>query len=307
MPISISDLLPWDSLKTQSFTGKNKGYFDNPPFTVSNTLNNKIVLWEGPIWQLQVDAIVNSTNETLTDSYGVSKQIMAAAGETLRYECATTEGCRTGEAISTDGHDLPAKRIIHTVAPKFSTKYQLAAENALHCCYRQCLSVLKEEGLDTIAFCCVSQKRKNYPPTEAAHIAIRTVRRFLEHFGTGIERVVFCTDNVEEYCLYEAILPMYFPRSSTELSYSLANLPENIGNQYGEPVKEERKIRILPSLPASAPQNEPEASPAALPAKKCDMLFASMAENPDDEKLKRLTKALPTKYHHYLERATREV
>lgn len=44
--------------------------------------------------------------------------------------------CRTGEVRVTQGHGLPARFIIHTVGPVYNVKYQTAAQNTLHCCYR---------------------------------------------------------------------------------------------------------------------------------------------------------------------------
>lgn len=44
--------------------------------------------------------------------------------------------CRTGEVRVTQGHGLCARFIIHTVGPVYNVKYQTAAQNTLHCCYR---------------------------------------------------------------------------------------------------------------------------------------------------------------------------
>jgi len=44
--------------------------------------------------------------------------------------------CRTGEIRVTQGHNLSARYVIHTVGPKYNVKYQTAAENTLHICYR---------------------------------------------------------------------------------------------------------------------------------------------------------------------------
>lgn len=44
--------------------------------------------------------------------------------------------CRTGEAKITQGFDLPARHIIHTVGPKYNARYKTAAETALYFCYR---------------------------------------------------------------------------------------------------------------------------------------------------------------------------
>ena len=66
-------------------------------------------------------------------------------------------------------------RIIHTVGPRYNEKYRNAAENALHGCYRSCMRIVKEEKLESIAFCCIYSRRKGYPREDAAHVAIRMV------------------------------------------------------------------------------------------------------------------------------------
>lgn len=71
-----------------------------------------------------------------------------------------------------------------------------------------------------------------------------TIRRFLEHWGQGIESIVFCLNDLMEYNLYHKILPLYFPRNLREEIYSKQELPRDIGNEFGETVIEERKIKI---------------------------------------------------------------
>lgn len=71
-----------------------------------------------------------------------------------------------------------------------------------------------------------------------------TIRRFLEHWGQGIESIIFCLPDLMEYNLYHKILPLYFPRNIREEIYSKQELPRDIGNEFGETVIEERKIKI---------------------------------------------------------------
>lgn len=152
---------------------------------------------------MEVDAIVNTTNEALTERTGCSGSIMFAGGPELATACVHSDPCRTGEAVITVAGRLAAKyvqsprhlrapvatntqqsihvvppslrHVIHTVGPKYNEKYKTAAENALHNCYRNCLRVLKENDLSTIAFPCVYTTKKGYPREAAAHIAIRTL------------------------------------------------------------------------------------------------------------------------------------
>jgi O-acetyl-ADP-ribose deacetylase (regulator of RNase III) len=60
-------------------------------------------------------------------------------------------GCRTGTTKVTNAYDLPTRRVIHTVGPKYALKYHTAVENALSHCYRACLEVLIEHGLQSIS------------------------------------------------------------------------------------------------------------------------------------------------------------
>lgn len=108
---------------------------------------------------LEVDAITNSSDETLTESNSISERIIAVAGNQLKEELSTTvKGkrrdrerekrktnrpvafapleCRIGDVRVTRGYNLPAKYVLHTVAPAYKEKLKTAAENALHCCYR---------------------------------------------------------------------------------------------------------------------------------------------------------------------------
>jgi O-acetyl-ADP-ribose deacetylase (regulator of RNase III) len=144
-------------------------------FGIDPLLNSKISLWYGNIVDLVVDAIVNSTDENMTNTIGTSGIILERGGEELLDEIKKCEICRTGEVRMTKGHNLPSKNIIHTVGPRYHEKYRTAAENALHSCYRNSLVLLKENKLRTIAFTVVHNERKGYPPEIGAHIAIRIV------------------------------------------------------------------------------------------------------------------------------------
>ena len=48
---------------------------------------------------------------------GEDRAIHLAAGKDLTEECRSLNGCRVGEAKATCGYNLPAKYVIHTVAP----------------------------------------------------------------------------------------------------------------------------------------------------------------------------------------------
>ncbi|XP_004365513.1 ganglioside-induced differentiation-associated protein 2 [Capsaspora owczarzaki ATCC 30864] len=242
--VPVRSLPVWqDSLTTPS-TAASTSSRKASKFVFDEQINRKVVLWEGDITSLSVDAIVNSTNEALRDKNPLSEYIFARAGPELRAECDRLEGCRTGEAKLSKGCDLPAKHIIHTVGPRYNVKYRTAAESALYNCYRNILQLMAESKLHTVALCVINSVRRGFPPEVGAHIALRTVRRYLEKFGDAIHLVVFAVEPGDrEY--YDPLMPLYFPRSIEEEQAAISQLPADTGNEFGEPVIEERKIRIV--------------------------------------------------------------
>eukprot|EP00003_Mantamonas_plastica_P028026 TRINITY_DN6189_c0_g1_i4.p1 TRINITY_DN6189_c0_g1~~TRINITY_DN6189_c0_g1_i4.p1 ORF type:complete len:372 (-),score=75.02 TRINITY_DN6189_c0_g1_i4:594-1709(-) len=227
-------------------------------FPVNETFNQKLFRWSGNLVNMQTDAIVNPSNESLTDRSGVCGDIFSVAGDELEDECEELEGCRTGEAKITKGYNLPASHVIHTVGPRFNLKYETAAENALHNCYRNSLQLLLENKLSSICFPVVHSERRGFPPIHGAHVTLRTVRRFLEHWGEKLETIVLCIPKGTMWDVYESIIPLYFPRSSQEEEEALDKLPKDVGNEFGETVIEERNIRIG-AMPGMGSSEEDEA------------------------------------------------
>ncbi|CAN6477358.1 unnamed protein product [Victoria cruziana] len=273
-------------------------------FPVDNEINSKIYLWRGQPWNLEVDAVVNSTNESLDEAHS-SSGLHAAAGPGLAEECATLGGCRTGMAKVTNAYDLPARRVIHTVGPKYAVKYHTAAENALSHCYRSCLELLIDNGLQSVAMVCIYTEAKNYPREPAAHVAIRTVRRFLEKQKDRIKAVVFCTTTSYDTEIYKRLLPLYFPRDKLEEEVAVSKLPADVGDENGETIIDERKIRIKPlpavsttvSRPSSPEVNHPSNNVTCVQRHTSsldsylDPTFMSLTKDPDQKRKEQWEKA----------------
>ncbi|XP_070567431.1 protein GDAP2 homolog isoform X2 [Ptychodera flava] len=212
----------------------------------------------GDITKINTVGIVHATNETLSDRNPVSERIFGEAGEELRHECRRNiKTCRTGEAKITKAYNLPSRYIIHTVGPRYNLKYKTAAESALYSCYRKVLQVARENEMKCLAIGVINSVRRGYPPQEGAHIAIRTTRRFLEKFGSVFDAVVLVTGDIDEE-IYGEVLPLYFPRNKDEEQWAVSRLPNDVGNENGEPIIEERQIRILtnPAKPDSSDEEE---------------------------------------------------
>ena len=167
-----------------------------------------LILWQGDITRLKVDAIVNAANAQALGCWVplhncIDNCIHSAAGIQLRKECADKmQGglLATGDAFITKGYNLPARHVIHTVGPIIPDGVPTPEqEEQLAQCYRSCLDLAEKNGLESIAFCCISTGVFHFPHELAAKIAIETVKSYPRHALKTIVFNVFLNKDLDIY------------------------------------------------------------------------------------------------------------
>ncbi len=178
-----------------------------------------ISIWQGDITRLDVDAIVNAANSQMLGCFipmhtCIDNCIHTFAGVQLRAECNVKmhqlrmEYGRqyeqpTAVPLLTDAYNLPSKKIIHVVGPIVQGRLTPELEKDLADCYRNTLDMCAENGLKSVAFCCISTGVFHFPNKRAAQIAVKTVSDWLSEHPDKMERVIFNVFKDEDKEYYE--------------------------------------------------------------------------------------------------------
>ena len=178
-------------------------------------VQDKMYLWQGDITRLACDAIVNAANSQLLGCFHplhncIDNCIHSAAGLSLRnacYDIMQRQGHEepTGQAKLTAAYHLPSQYVIHTVGPIVSGRLMQSHCEELASCYRSCFTLAEENGLHSIAYCCISTGVFGFPQREAAEIAVQTVEECLERSSSDI-RVIFNVFTDKDRQIYEQLL-----------------------------------------------------------------------------------------------------
>ncbi|XP_073461484.1 ADP-ribose glycohydrolase MACROD1 isoform X1 [Aquarana catesbeiana] len=180
-------------------------------FPKNKDLIEKISLIRGDITKLEVDAIVNAAKNTLLGGGGVDGCIHQAAGQLLKHECSSLNGCETGQAKITCGYLLPARYVIHTVGPVAEGDPGPRQKEDLSNCYKNSMYLASESKLRSVAFPCISTGVFGYPSEEAADVALETIRSYLEEQKDKFDRIIICVFLEKDEEIYLKKLPEYFP------------------------------------------------------------------------------------------------
>lgn len=177
--------------------------------------DTRLYIWQGDITTLKCDAIVNACNAQMLGCFSpmhacIDNFIHTYAGVQLRLEMndiMMKQGHEeeTGRAKITSGYNLPAKYILHTVGPIIQWSVTKEEEALLASCYRECLKLAADQGVESIAFCCISTGVFRFPQQRAAEIAVATVKEFMKK-DDNVKKVVFNVFKEEDLRIYKDLL-----------------------------------------------------------------------------------------------------
>ena len=179
-------------------------------------------IWQGDITRLSVDAIVNAANSQMLGCFVpmhtcIDNCIHTFAGVQLRAECNRQMNALrirygrdyeqpTAVPMLTDAYNLPAKKVVHIVGPIVQYKLTPGLEKDLADCYKNTLDMCADNGLKSVAFCCISTGVFHFPNKRAAEIAVDTVTEWLHSNPGKVERVIFNVFKDEDKAIYEKLI-----------------------------------------------------------------------------------------------------
>ncbi len=143
------------------------------------------------ITRMQVDAIVNTASPMPGYGAGIDTAVYEAAGkEKLLAKRQEIGEIRPGESALTDGFDLPAKYIIHTVGTPWQggTKGE---EETLRSCYQSIFRLVSKQHIESLAIPLLASGSYGFPKGIALRIALSEMEAFLASNDMDLYLVVF--------------------------------------------------------------------------------------------------------------------
>lgn len=199
-------------------------------FGSKSPFGEKLSIWQGDITRLKTGAIVNAANSQMLGCFipchrCIDNAIHSAAGMQLRKECSHIMNSRrmkygrnyeepTGTATLTSAYNLPCDYVIHTVGPICYNGLNDALCRDLQNCYENVLKCCVENGIRSVAFCCISTGEFHFPNEKAAEIAWKTVTDFLKKQDGSMDRIIFNVFTDRDREIYEALFSSLSPKQS---------------------------------------------------------------------------------------------
>ena len=123
--------------------------------------------------QSDMDAVVNAANANLQTGGGVAGALHEKAGPKLEEACRSLAPIKPGEAVITEGFNLPNDYVIHVLGPVYGINKP--EDLLLRKSYDNALNVADEHKIRRIAFPALSTGAFQYPLKAAADVALKAI------------------------------------------------------------------------------------------------------------------------------------
>jgi O-acetyl-ADP-ribose deacetylase (regulator of RNase III) len=176
-------------------------------------VTGRIVLSEGDITEVSVDAIVNAANSELVLGAGVAGAIREKGGPSIQAECDEIGAIEVGDAAVTGAGELDARYVIHAAGMPPSGA---ATEQSIRSSVRRSLELASERGCQSIAIPAIGAGIGGFPAQACAEIMLAEVR---EHLAgqTPHEEVRFVLLGEPTYRIFEMVRDADAVRAQIEL------------------------------------------------------------------------------------------
>jgi O-acetyl-ADP-ribose deacetylase (regulator of RNase III) len=166
---------------------------------MANALQEKIVIQQGDLTEMDTDAIVNAANNDLILGGGVAGAIRRKGGEEIQRECDAIGSIPVGYAAITGGGKLKARFVIHAASMQMGGA---TTAEALRSSTAYALRIAWERQLKTVAFPAVGTGIAGFPMKECAAIMLTEAARHLQAV-TSIEKIYFVLFDDEACDVFE--------------------------------------------------------------------------------------------------------
>lgn len=167
---------------------------------------------QADITSLSVDAIVNAANTSLLGGGGVDGAIHRKGGKAILEACVAIRnrqgGCKVGEAVLTTAGNLPAKWVIHTVAPVWNGG-EAGERPLLEACYQKSCELAVQNACKTLAFPNLGTGIYKFPKQEAVTVVLEWLKKLPASLHQSLEKLIFVCFEPENLRLYASALQTY--------------------------------------------------------------------------------------------------
>jgi O-acetyl-ADP-ribose deacetylase (regulator of RNase III) len=167
------------------------------------SIRERIVIQQGDITDMAVDAIVNAANNDLLLGAGVAGAIARKGGESIQDECNEVGSIPVGFAAITGAGNLKARYVIH--AASMGLGGQRTTAKTLQTSTAHALRLAAERELKTIAFPAVGTGVSGFPMDQCAEIMLQEAA---DHFRkeTSLEAIYFVLFDDSSRAVFAAAL-----------------------------------------------------------------------------------------------------